>query len=81
MSISDTFVGRAIVVRDTTGMRDRHTMRLALVDSSGNVWTPPASDVKLTGYVIGTAAAVSASDTVSSAIGKLEARIAALEAA
>lgn len=40
---------------------------------------PTGSQVSLTGYVAGTAAAVAAADTVNAAIAKLEARIIALE--
>lgn len=75
------FVGRAIVTRNLNNLRDRYTCTLALVDDTGAVWSPSGSEVKLTGYTAVAAGNVAASDTVIAAIAKLEARIAALEAA
>lgn len=53
-----------------------------------NTWTsstslgsgkPTGADVAITGYTIGTASALSATDTINQALGKLEARVVALE--
>ncbi len=73
------FTGRAVVVRNVSGLENRHTVTLALVDSSGAAWSPSGSEVKLTGYATGTAGNVSATDTINQAIAKLEARITELE--
>jgi hypothetical protein len=81
MTLKDNFVQRAVVVDNVTGMKDRTTMRLALVNESGAVWSPDAANIKLTGYTSGSADNVSAADSVNAAIAKLEARIAALESA
>jgi hypothetical protein len=82
MSIADGFIGRVVVVRDPSSLPNRFTGRMALVDATtGLAWTPGASEIKLTGYAAVTAGNVAASDTVNAAIAKLEARIAALEAA
>jgi hypothetical protein len=79
MSLNDGFIGRVTVVRDLTGLPNRFTGRMALVTATGEAWTPSASEVKLTGYVTGTAGALAATDTINQAFAKLEARIVALE--
>ncbi len=79
--INDGFVGRVVVVRDPSSLPNRFSGRMALVDSTGAAWTPSAAEVKLTGFVTGTAGAVSATDTINQAIAKLQARIVALESA
>jgi len=74
------FVGAGDLAFDTT------TEEIKVYDGSswsavgsGGGSAPTGADVELTGYTIGSAGAVAATDSVNEAIGKLEARIAAIE--
>lgn len=75
------FTGRAVVTRNLDNLKNRYTCTLALVDSTGALWSPAGSEVSLTGYTAVAADDVEATDTINAAIAKLEARIAALESA
>lgn len=82
-------VERAVVVTDGRIDTNQATTRLALFTPSGDPInlpaavpaTPTGANVPMTGYAGHSAGDVVAADKVNDAIGKLEARIAALEAA
>lgn len=69
---------QAVVVQQAAIRSTKYCTRLALFNEDG---TPIVlgAETLLSGYTIGTAGSVSATDSISEAIGKLEARIAALE--
>lgn len=71
---------QAVVTSQSAPVNTRAATKLALFDADGNPWAgATAAEIVLSGYVIGSAAALTDTDTLNEALGKLEARIVALE--
>lgn len=71
---------QAVVVSQSTPSPNQQQMQLALFDAAGTPVLVTAATMKLTGYTIaGAAAALSDTDTLNVALGKLEKRIDILE--
>jgi hypothetical protein len=82
--VSNQKVTQAVLVSQSAMNPHQGTEQFALFDASGTslpLTADTGATVVLTGYTIQSAAAVAATDTVNHAIGKLEARIVALESA
>ena len=80
-------VTQAVVTTQSEINQSQVTERIAFFDEDGNpvnvadAAAPTGASVTLTGYESGSSGDVAATDSVNAAIAKLEARIAALEAA
>lgn len=78
-------VKQAVVVAQTNISSSQNAERIALFHPDGTAVTLSAAqtgaDVKLTGFTTGAAGALAATDSVNVALGKLQARIVALESA
>lgn len=75
------FVGRAIVTDNLNSVGNRYTAKIALVTEAGDLWSPSGTSITMTGYTTVAADDIETTDTLLEAIGKLEARIVALEGA
>lgn len=72
----------SIIIPGATAVPNQGSERLILLQADGTPFPLSTATQTLTGYTIaGSGSAVAATDTVNQAIGKLEKRIAVLEAA